>query len=175
MDKQAVIKEAKYPPFKDFSEEMDFKIRHILAEFSTVTAMSQDDAVERLERLFDKPKREFPADDIRGMLVEKVSKVLKDYNISHMDMCILRSVLMTQLKWIWKGTYDPAGDYPVFDKGDRPALTKDKRYRISGGGIDSIEFVAGDDIELIQIGADKPRGGCPRCGGKGSYPAELPG
>ena len=40
----------------EFSEETEFEVRCILAEFSTVTAMSQDEAVDKIKRLFEGEK-----------------------------------------------------------------------------------------------------------------------
>ncbi len=46
----------------EFSEETDFEVRSILAEFSTVTAMSQDEAVDKIKRLFEGEKTHWKED-----------------------------------------------------------------------------------------------------------------
>ena len=104
----------------EFSEETDFEVRSILAEFSTVTAMSQDEAVDKIKRLFGGQvaglnldrglidSKEFPEEEFNKAMSARLFVAKTDCGHEVKGLKKLRE----DAKRLWKGTPENKGACP---------------------------------------------------------------
>ncbi len=200
--------------FPVFTDDIDFEVRQILAEFSTKTAMSQDDAVERLQQLYEKgtivskDQREFPEeavtlcqkfDTYQRWFYDPVAEIPPpEYSLTN---------LLADLKHLWEGTGNapfitftnrdltngqvwdsykkwrdnsgkmPKDDcregtnspYPQSDINGKELLAEQKERNLSRAKtVDK-----GTGATKIPSFQEKPKGGCPTCGGSRIVPVEI--
>ncbi|KKK47179.1 hypothetical protein LCGC14_3157820 [marine sediment metagenome] len=132
----------------EFSEETDFEVRSILAEFSTVTAMTQDEAVEKIKHLFGGQvaglnldrglidSKEFPEE----AAIQALLKIKGPETGSGLHWYTGRKEALADLKRLWEGT----------EKGARLETPT-------------------EPIWCNKEGTFLGKGGCPTCGGKAGH------